>query len=922
MSHQQMSPSILRHCLLPFLSLLLIFPLLAGSAHAQSPLTDDANTSTTPRTMDSNFGTKATLLVSPSGNVYLKFKLSATLPAQTPGASVERATLKLYMANISVAGRLDVYAVSSAWDEETITGRNAPPLGNLLATTPEIGLDRRGKFLVVDVTTLVQQWLGDDGLGTNGLPNNGLAILAHPADVTSSEVASITFDSKENSQTSHEPQLNIQLSGPAGPPGPPGPQGPKGDQGDAGPAGPQGETGLQGPQGDPGPQGPQGLQGPEGATGPQGPPGIQGPQGPAGATGPQGPQGPKGLEWKGAWDSAFNYITDDAVSYQGSSWRAKRDNNSVAPVEGDDWTIIAQKGVDGIGTVTNVSANGPLVVTNPTTTPNISLGVVPTSNGGTGLGSPGANGSFLRSNGSAWTSAPLAAPDIPAGSDFYIQNSTSPQALSNFNITGNGNASIFNAATQYNIGGQRVLSIADGSTSGGNTFVGINAGVVNTGGNNSFFGSGAGRANTTGIGNAFFGNSAGAANISGGSNSFFGMNAGAANTIATGNSFFGSGAGSSNTTGSSNSFFGAGAGFSNKTGGNNSFFGNAAGIANTVGSGNSFFGDSAGNLNTTGADNSFFGVGAGQQNTFGVQNSFFGSFAGASNTSGGNNSFFGFHAGWNTTTGANGNSFFGGNAGSSNTTGTLNSFFGSGAGQANIAGNLNAFFGGGAGGNNTSGGGNSFFGGTAGNVNSSGGNNSFFGNGAGNSNTTGSNNTMIGAGSNVSSGNLLFATAIGAGAIVSTGNTIVLGRSAGQDGVVIPGLLSINSLGSAGVTTLCLNASNQIASCSSSLRYKTNVQTFAGGLDLVQRLRPITFSWRDGGMRDVGFGAEEVAKVEPLLVTYTQDGQIEGVKYAQVTTLLVNAVNEQQANIEQLKNEINVLQRQIVVLKKLLRHRK
>jgi hypothetical protein len=230
----------------------------------------------------------------------------------------------------------------------------------------------------------------------------------------------------------------------------------------------------------------------------------------------------------------------------------------------------------------------------------------------------------------------------------------------------------------------------------------------------------------------------------------------------------------------------------------------------------------------------------------------------------------------------------------------------------------NSFFGGGAGLNNTTGGGNSFVGTIAGNRNTTGTNNSFVGNGAGGNNMTGDNNTSIGAGSNVGSGDLIYATALGAGATVSTSNTIVLGRSSGLDSVLIPASLTINSLGSAGATTLCRNASNQIATCSSSLRYKTAVQTFTGGLNLVRRLRPITFNWRDGGTRDVGFGAEEVATVEPLLVTYNQDGLIEGVKYAQITTVLVNAVKEQQANIELLKEEINVLRQQVVVLKKLL----
>src|SRR5262249_19940583 len=66
----------------------------------------------------------------------------------------------------------------------------------------------------------------------------------------------------------------------------------------------------------------------------------------------------------------------------------------------------------GSGTVTSVTATGPLAVTNSTTTPNISLtGVVPAGNGGTGLNDAGTAGNFLKSSGSSWTSAALTASD-------------------------------------------------------------------------------------------------------------------------------------------------------------------------------------------------------------------------------------------------------------------------------------------------------------------------------------------------------------------------------------------------------------------------------------------------------------------------------------------------------------------------------
>ena len=329
----------------------------------------------------------------------------------------------------------------------------------------------------------------------------------------------------------------------------------------------------------------------------------------------------------------------------------------------------------------------------------------------------------------------------------------------------------------------------------------------------------------------------------------------------------------------------------------NSFFGNDAGAMNTTGVGNSFFGISAGNNNTTGSQNSFFGVNTGLSNTTGSDNSFFGFIAGNSNTTGFENSFFGFGSGYSNTTGSF-NSFFGENAGNANTTGINNTYIGASAGLVNTTGNNNSIVGWKAGVNST-GSDNSFVGYLAGQFNTTGSFNSFFGRDAGDSNTTGNNNTIIGYNADVGSGNLNFATAIGAGAVVPTSNTIALGRSNGSD------LVRIFGLGAAGSTNLCRNSNNEISTCSSSLRYKMNIAPFGSGLNLIKQLKPITFDWKAGGLKDVGFAAEDVATVNPLFVTYNTKGEVEGVKYDRITTVLVNAVNEQQTNIEAQQKQID-----------------
>jgi len=383
------------------------------------------------------------------------------------------------------------------------------------------------------------------------------------------------------------------------------------------------------------------------------------------------------------------------------------------------------------------------------------------------------------------------------GNPNYIQNSTTQQTVSNFNISGTGKAGTFDAATQFNLAGTRVLS--------------------NAGTNNFFAGQGAGQANTNGFGNSFFGSNAGAANDAGNSNAFFGNSAGLVNTSGSFNAFFGSASGRTNLDGNNNAFFGYTSGRNNASGFNNSFVGNAAGFGNTNGGNNSFIGFSTGKNNTLGQQNTFVGANSGQSNLTGGNNTLvgYGADVGAPDNSnataigaqafvaqanslvlgainGVNGANFDTNVGIGTTapstrlhvvgdglftgnltvngnlngnfslntvnavtqynlggvrvlsnTGTN-NFFAGQGTGNALTTGSANAFFGATAGALNSSGSQNSFFGSQAGNQNSNGAGNSFFGAQAGRQNTGGVRNSFFGGNAGLNNTTGGDNTFFG----------------------------------------------------------------------------------------------------------------------------------------------------------------------------------
>lgn len=110
-----------------------------------------------------------------------------------------------------------------------------------------------------------------------------------------------------------------------------------------------GPRGLKGDKGDTGERGEQGIQGEQGDQGVQGQQGIQGVKGDTGARGQTGAVGPAGLVWRGVWSSTTDYVSEDAVFYDGSSWFASGDPvpgeapSDVAP----NWYPLAVRGAVG-----------------------------------------------------------------------------------------------------------------------------------------------------------------------------------------------------------------------------------------------------------------------------------------------------------------------------------------------------------------------------------------------------------------------------------------------------------------------------------------------------------------------------------------------------------------------------------------------
>lgn len=95
----------------------------------------------------------------------------------------------------------------------------------------------------------------------------------------------------------------------------------------------------------------------------------------------------------------------------------------------------------------------------------------------------------------------------------------------------------------------------------------------------------------------------------------------------------------------------------------------------------------------------------------------------------------------------------------------------------------------------------------------------------------------------------------------------------------------------------------------SDARVKTNIKPIDSSLEKVLKLTGVTYNRTDVEDKStkIGFIAQDVKEVLPEVVTYNEEADKYGVSYGNVTALLVEAIKEQQSQIEELKTIINGL---------------
>lgn len=342
---------------------------------------------------------------------------------------------------------------------------------------------------------------------------------------------------------------------------------------------------------------------------------------------------------------------------------------------------------------------------------------------------------------------------------------------------------------------------------------------------------------------------------------------------------------------------------------------NTAGGTNNTGVGYQALYSNASAGADAGSNNTGLGAFALAGNTTGNWNTALGAFAlsafGGTALTGSNNTAAGYVALGADTTGFS-NTATGAFALGDNTTGAFNAAFGDGALQSNNA-NDNTAMGHAVLTANTSGTANTAVGSGALQTNTTGNNNTAFGNAALFSNTKGSNNIAVGfqAGYKLTAGGNNID--IGNEGAAGDKNLIRIGTAGTQTTTFIAGIYHVTSVSGLPVV---IASNGELGTTSSSVRFKTAIAPMGSRTAKLHDLHPVTFRYKTDPTGTLRYGliAEEVAKVYPELVVRDSTGRIDGLCTDELTPMLLNEIQRQDAELDQLTKQFAVARAALVKL--------
>ena len=155
------------------------------------------------------------------------------------------------------------------------------------------------------------------------------------------------------------------------------------------------------------------------------------------------------------------------------------------------------------------------------------------------------------------------------------------------------------------------------------------------------------------------------------------------------------------------------------------------------------------------------------------------------------------------------------------------------------------------------------------------------------------NNFIVGNGSTwVAESSSTARTSLGLGSIAT--------QSASDVAITGGNVTSLFNL-TGGNATFSGTVSAQDFNSTSDITLKENIISISNPLEILEKLQPKEFIWKNNGNKAYGLIAQEVEKILPNVVS--NNGNIKGINYINIIAFLISAVNELSAEIKHLKNK-------------------
>jgi hypothetical protein len=177
------------------------------------------------------------------------------------------------------------------------------------------------------------------------------------------------------------------------------------------------------------------------------------------------------------------------------------------------------------------------------------------------------------------------------------------------------------------------------------------------------------------------------------------------------------------------------------------------------------------------------------------------------------------------------------------------------------------------------------------------------------SNTIGVENVAVGDAAlfnTTGNGNAALGTGAGQGVTTASGVICIGAPGANVDGSCYIGSIAGQTVG-AGGTTCYVDNDGKLGVFLSAHRFKTDIADMGNASQALLALRPVTFHYNPEldktGIPQFGLIAEEVAKVNPDLVTHDAKGELYTVRYEAINAMLLNEfLKEHRKNEQQRKD--------------------